>query len=55
MNSVLVFSHSITPRLQYIIDFLSQYYGLSLRLTSDEERFRNATDTWQDQLRLSSN
>ena len=45
MNSVLVFSHSITSRLQYIIDFFSQYYGLSWKLTSDEERFRNATDT----------
>jgi len=45
MNSVLVFSHSITPRLQYIIDFLSQYYALSWKLTSDEDRFRNATDT----------
>src|SRR5678815_3366965 len=39
MNSVLVFSHSITSRLQYIIDFLSQYYGLSWKLTSDEEIF----------------
>jgi len=45
MNSVLVFSHSITSRLQYIIDFFSQYYGLSWKLTSDEERFINATNT----------
>ena len=45
MNSVLVFSHSITSRLQYIADFLSQYYGLSFKLTSDEERFAKATDT----------
>jgi hypothetical protein len=44
MNSVLVFSHSITPRLQYIIDFLSQYYGLQFKLISDEERFVNATE-----------
>ena len=44
MNSVLVFSHSITPRLQYIIDFLAQYYGLSFKLTSDEERFVKASD-----------
>jgi hypothetical protein len=45
MNSVLVFSHSITPRLQYIIDFLSQYYGLQFKLISDEERFLKATET----------
>jgi len=45
MNTVLVFSHSITPRLQYIIDFLSQYYGLSWKLTSDEDRFKKETNT----------
>ena len=44
MSSVLVFSHSITPRLQYITDLLSQYYGLSFKLTSDEERFVKAAD-----------
>lgn len=44
MNSVLVFSHSVTPRLQYIIDFLSHYYGLPFKLISDEERFMNAKD-----------
>jgi hypothetical protein len=35
----LIFSHSITPRLQYVVDFLTQYYGLSFRLTSDEEKY----------------
>jgi hypothetical protein len=45
MSSLLVFSHSITPRLQYIIDFLSQYYGLQFKLISDEERFVKATDS----------
>jgi len=44
MSSILVFSHSITPRLQYIIDFFSEYYGLQLKLVSDEERFIKATD-----------
>ena len=44
-NAALIFSHSITPRLQYIIDFLTQYYGLSFGLTSDEERFKTAPDT----------
>lgn len=45
MSSVLVFSHSITPRLQYIIDFLSQYYGLQFKLISDEERFVKASES----------
>ena len=44
-NAALIFSHSITPRLQYIIDFLAQYYGLSFGLTSDEERFKTSQDT----------
>lgn len=45
MNSLLIFSHTITPRLQYVTDFLTQYYGLQLKLISDEERFIKATDT----------
>jgi hypothetical protein len=45
MSSVLIFSHSITPRLHYITEFLSQYYGLQLKLVSDEERFVKATDS----------
>jgi len=45
MSSVLIFSHSITPRLRYINDFLSEYYGVSFKLTSDEERFVKATDS----------
>jgi len=40
----LIFSHSITPRLVYVVDFLSQYYGLSFGITSDEVRYRNATE-----------
>jgi hypothetical protein len=44
MSSVLVFSHSVTPRLQYTIDFLSHYYGFSFKLISNEERFINAKD-----------
>jgi hypothetical protein len=43
--SALIFSHSITPRLQYIVDFLSHYYGLSFRLTSDEEKYLNSKET----------
>jgi len=37
--AALIYSHSITPRLQYIVDFLSDYYGLPFRLTSDEENY----------------
>jgi len=43
-HSVLVYSHSASPRLQYVIDFLSQYYGLSFKLIFDEEKFIKAND-----------
>ncbi len=37
--AALIFSHSITPRLQYIGDFLARYYELPFRFTSDEENY----------------
>lgn len=45
MSSVLVFSHSVTSRLQYVTEFLSRYYGLPFKLISDEERFVSAQET----------
>ena len=44
MSSVLVFSHTITPRLQYVTGILSRYFNVPFKLTSSEERFRNAED-----------
>jgi len=43
-HSALVYSHSVSPRLQYVVDFFSQYYGLSFKLIYDEEKFINAPD-----------
>ena len=37
--STLIFSHSITPRLEYIAAFLSRYYSTVFKLTSDEARY----------------
>lgn len=42
--SALIFSHSITPRLQYITNFLSQYFALPFKLTSDEEKYVQSED-----------
>jgi hypothetical protein len=42
--AALIFSHSNTPRLQYVVDFLSGYYGLNLRVISDEEKYRSSSD-----------
>jgi hypothetical protein len=39
MQAAIIYSHSLSPRLQYIVDFLSQYFGLSFKLTSNEDLF----------------
>src|SRR5437870_2847747 len=36
----LIYTHTITPRLQYIVGFLSEYYRLEFALTSSEERYK---------------
>ena len=41
-DAVFIYSHSITPRLNYIVDFLSHHYGLPFNLTSDEEKYAKA-------------
>ncbi len=41
-SGALIYSHSITPRLQYMADFLSDYYGLEFSLTCSEEVYRNS-------------
>jgi hypothetical protein len=38
-EAAIIFSHSITPRVRYVVDFLSNYYGLGFKLTSDEGRY----------------
>src|SRR5215203_3078391 len=43
-HSALIFSHSTSPRLHYVIDFLTQYYGLSFKIIYDEEKYVAATD-----------
>ncbi len=37
--AALIYSHATTPRLQYLVDFLSRYYGHPFKLTSDEGGF----------------
>ena len=41
---MIVYSHTLTPRLQYIIDFLSQYYQLPIKLICDEEKYLGHPD-----------
>ena len=43
-HSALIFCHSTSPRLQYVIDFLTQYYGLSFKILYDEEKYAAASD-----------
>lgn len=37
--SVIIYSHTLTPRLQYVVDFLSQYYSTPIKLICDEEKY----------------
>src|SRR5688572_14743118 len=38
-QAALIYSHTTSPRLQYVVDFLSGYYGQSFKLIYDEEKF----------------
>ena len=43
-QAALIYSHSVSPRLQYIVDFLSQYYGQAFKIIYDEDKYIAATD-----------
>ena len=36
---MIIYSHTLTPRLQYVVDFLSQYYHTPIKLLVDEEKY----------------
>lgn len=36
---MIVYTHSQTPRLQYVVDFIAQYYGIPFKVTSNEEKY----------------
>ena len=41
---MIIYSHTLTPRLQYVVDFLSQYYNVPIRLICDEEKYLSSND-----------
>lgn len=41
---MIIYSHTLTPRLQYVVDFLSQYYNTPIKLICDEEKYLVHTD-----------
>lgn len=41
---MIIYSHTLTPRLQYVTDFLSQYYNTPIRLICDEEKYLANSD-----------
>lgn len=43
--SVLFYSHILTPRLHYVLHFLSRYYSQGIPFTNDEAAYRTAPDT----------
>ncbi|NTS40867.1 hypothetical protein HRG84_08105 [Flavisolibacter sp. BT320] len=36
---MIIYSHTLSPRLQYVVDFLSQYYNTPIKLLCDEEKY----------------
>jgi hypothetical protein len=36
---VIIYSHTLSSRLQYVVDFLSQYYHTPIKLLCDEEKY----------------
>lgn len=41
---MIIYSHTLTPRLQYVVDFLSQYYHTPIKLICDEEKYLSHPD-----------
>ncbi len=41
---MIVYSHTLSPRLQYIIDFLSHYFQHPFKLTANEETYATSQD-----------
>src|SRR5438270_5570153 len=41
-NEALIFTHTITPRVEYITNFLSDYYHVGFALTSSVERYKGS-------------
>ena len=43
-HSALIYSHSVSPRLQYVVDFIEQYFGCFFKMIYDEEKYIAAAD-----------
>lgn len=41
---MIIYCHTLSPRLQYVVDFLSQYYNAPIKLICDEEKYLNHAD-----------
>lgn len=36
---MIIYSHTLTPRLQYVVDFLSHYFNTPVKLICDEDKY----------------
>jgi len=41
---VIVYSHTLSPRLQYIVQFLSHYFQHPFKLTANEQTYATSAD-----------
>lgn len=44
---MIIYSHTLTPRLQYVVDFLSQYYNTPVKLICDEDKYLSHVDPYK--------
>lgn len=44
---MIIYSHTLTPRLQYVVDFLSQYYNTPIKLICDEDKYLSHADPYK--------
>ena len=41
---MIVYSHTLSPRLQYIVHFLSDYFQYPFKLTANEQAYATSSD-----------
>lgn len=41
---MIIYSHTLTPRLQYVVDFLSQYFNVPIKIICDDAKYKAANE-----------
>lgn len=44
MHAAVIYSHSLSRRLQYVVDFVAAYFDRSIRIVYDEDKYRRSPE-----------